>query len=134
MNTNLYTTKTPPDALRTLAQIRVLTSRGWHLQIGNVLLAFEWLFYLLAAVWIVAAIMLNEAMLTGILQDLQENTQQGKSSMVEAGPMIYMMVKMLMAVLGLFSLAVGLLLRKWHRKNKVLARVHALTENFVAAE
>jgi hypothetical protein len=131
MNTNLYTTKTPPDALHALAQIRVLTSRGWHMQIGNILLAFEWLFYLLAAIWIVAAIMLSETTLTGILQDLQENTLQVKDNTPEPGAMFYMAVKILMAVLGLFSLAVGLLLRKWHRKNKLLAKVHALTENFV---
>lgn len=135
MNTNLYTTKTPPDALRTLAQIRVLTSRGWHLQIGNVLLlAFEWLFYLIAMIWIVAAIMLNETMLINILSDMQDSTLQAKGSTIEIGMMIHMAIKVLMAVLGLFSLAVGLLLRKWHRKNKVLARVHALTENFVATE
>jgi len=135
MNTNLYTTKTPPDALRTLAQIRVLTSRGWHLQIGNVLLlACEWLFYVLAAIWIIAAIMLNETTLISILHDMEGATLQAPTDTVEAGLMVSMAIKVLMAVLGLFSLAVGLLLRKWHRKNKVLARVHALTEYFIAAE
>jgi len=133
MNTNLYTKTTPLTAVRTIAQIRVLTARGWQLQPGNILLLiFEWLFYLLAVVWIAAAIALNEAMLIALLQDMQDTTLQIKGGAVEMGMVIYMAVKIMMAVLGLFSLAVGLLLRKWHRKNKVLAKVHALTETFVA--
>lgn len=131
MKTNLYTTKTPPDALRTIAQIRVLTARGWHLPSGNImLLCFEWLFYIIAAVWLAAAVFFNEEILLDMLGNRPGCAFTGDTSLA-ATVAVQQVIKVLMAILGLFSLAVGLLLRKWHRKNKMLMRIHRLTEQYV---
>lgn len=123
-STSTHTTGT----VHTLETVHQLTAPRWHAPLGRVLLLLAQLaFFLLTLGFIIAAIVLNETMILGILDDMDNTTVRITSNEMEIVVLIHTLLKIMMAVLAVFSLFIALLLRKWRRKNKLVAAVHALT-------